>query len=494
VLPFGRLDAALLPALLALAGAAATRGTRGVITATGAVFGTIALATIAGAVLKPALVPPLADLAMRAALLLAAATASIVFWHSAETGRSHVRTVIPAIEAPYVSLGLTHTVATVCDALTARFDARRVDVIARETATGRVFVWQRNRPTGAAAEPLQARRLAAHLFDQSDVLPHADAWTARRVQGGVDIVTLDAAGSSATSVLQELPGAFLSQTGPFERLLAFAVRGGRDWEARVFVLDGSTERDGVAALTAGRQLVHRLAPAADGAYLLHRIRTRSAANERMRIGRELHDGIIQSVMGVQIQLHALGARMSARSHALAPELARLAAVLRDEALALRELMQQMQPLELDPDRLIDTIAAGVKRFQHETGITARFITDLDRLPLPPRACRELARVVQEALVNVRKHSGAAHVFVRLTRDGDICRLSIDDDGCGFPFSGQLFQHDHAYDRVGPRVIRERVRLIGGEIDVESAPASGQGPSGARINVRIPLVDTYAVAG
>jgi len=225
-----------------------------------------------------------------------------------------------------------------------------------------------------------------------------------------------------------------------------------------------------------------------------RARAEERADERIRIARELHDGIVQSVMGVQIQLHALAARLSARSHPIAADLARLASVLRDETIGLRELMHGMQPMELDPNHFVDTVAATIKRFQHETGIATRFITNVDRMPLPPRSCREIAHVVHEALVNIRKHADASQVKVALTLNANACVLSIDDDGEGFQFTGLLTQNDAAYEQVGPRVIRDRVRLVGGELQVVSAPRRGDAPSGAHITISIPLADGYAIAG
>jgi signal transduction histidine kinase len=114
----------------------------------------------------------------------------------------------------------------------------------------------------------------------------------------------------------------------------------------------------------------------------------------------------------------------------------------------------------------------VSRFERDTGIAARFTTDLADITLPPRVCHELVRIVQEALVNVRKHGAAHHVMVRLAaRDGRI-RLEIDDDGRGFAFEGQLTHVELDALRRGPRVIKERVRAIGGELTVDSAPGRG----------------------
>ena len=77
----------------------------------------------------------------------------------------------------------------------------------------------------------------------------------------------------------------------------------------------------------------------------------------------------------------------------------------------------------------------------------------------------MVRILQEGLANVRKHSGARHVMVRAgARDGRF-RLSIEDDGCGFPFTGRLSHVELAAGHGGPVVMMERVRELGGEPEV-----------------------------
>jgi signal transduction histidine kinase len=216
-------------------------------------------------------------------------------------------------------------------------------------------------------------------------------------------------------------------------------------------------------------------------YLLRRLRASASAIERGRIARELHDGVIQTVTGVEIQVAALGLRIADQSPSLGQELGRLHTTLRQEGARLRDFMQQMRPLDLDSDKLVDALADFVQRFERDTGIGARFVTQLDRVALTPRACREVARILEEALVNVRRHSGARNVYVRLSTVNGDCRLSIDDDGCGFPFRGRLSQADLDASRKGPMVINERVRQIGGALTVESDPGRG-----ARLEIAVPL--------
>jgi two-component system nitrate/nitrite sensor histidine kinase NarX len=106
--------------------------------------------------------------------------------------------------------------------------------------------------------------------------------------------------------------------------------------------------------------------------------------------------------------------------------------------------------------------------------------DLEDIVLPSRTCRELARILQEALVNVRKHSEAHHVLVRFALDNGRFKLVVDDDGRGFSFSGRLSLGKLDAARAGPLVIKERVRAIGADLTIESAPGRG-----ARLEVSLP---------
>jgi len=143
-------------------------------------------------------------------------------------------------------------------------------------------------------------------------------------------------------------------------------------------------------------------------------------------------------------------------------------------------MQQMKAIDVDADRLLGVLRDTVERFQRETGITARFVTDLEQLDMPQRVCREILRIVQESLVNVRKHSGARHALVRLSSNGEKWNLTVEDDGRGFEFAGRYNHQQLEEDGKGPQIIKERVRLIAGELTVESTPGQG-----TRLEISVP---------
>jgi two-component system nitrate/nitrite sensor histidine kinase NarX len=209
------------------------------------------------------------------------------------------------------------------------------------------------------------------------------------------------------------------------------------------------------------------------------LRRRAGAAERARFARELHDGAVQSLIAVEMQVDVVR-RQAEADKPITGELGRIQGLLREEVLKLRELMQQMKAIDVDAQRLLGVLHDTVERFQRETGISARFVTDIEDLDMPQRVCRELLRIVQEGLVNVRKHSGARHALVRLGWNKDRWNLTIEDDGKGFPFSGRFSQDQMEEVGKGPMIIKERARLIAGEVTVESNPGQG-----SRLEVTIP---------
>jgi len=162
------------------------------------------------------------------------------------------------------------------------------------------------------------------------------------------------------------------------------------------------------------------------------------------------------------------------------ELARIQGLLREEVLKLRELMQQMKSIDVDAQRLLPILNDSVERFQRETGISARFVTDLDKPEMPQRVCRELVRIVQEGLVNIRKHSQARHALIRLASTESRWNLTMEDDGKGFSFSGRYTIDQLDEMGKGPMIIKERLRLIAGELTVESNPGQG-----TRLEISVP---------
>jgi signal transduction histidine kinase len=272
----------------------------------------------------------------------------------------------------------------------------------------------------------------------------------------------------------------LAKKYDFQSLMTVSFAFGREWSGRIFLLDPSLAGDTEEELRFLDELVRQVGPAVYNVLLLRRLRLKAGALERARFARELHDGAVQSLIAVEMQVDVLRRQSPGKPGLVTEELGRIQGLLREEVLKLRELMQQMKTLDVDSKKLLGLLSDTVERFQRETGISARFLSDLDELNMPQPVCRELARIVQEALVNVRKHSQARQVLVRLGSRNGAWHVLIEDDGRGFPFSGRVSQAELDTLGKGPLVIKERVRLLEGELTIESNPGQG-----SRLEISVP---------
>ena len=249
--------------------------------------------------------------------------------------------------------------------------------------------------------------------------------------------------------------------------------------SRLFLLDPPPSLPLLDLLHSLEFFAEQIGPAIYTMLLLDVIRSRAGAIERARLARELHDGVIQSLVGAEMQVAAWRRHqeknepfLPSRAVPAMEDLGKLQQLLHNEVISLRELMQQMRAAEVNPEELLDVLAVRVDRFRRDTGIAARFVSDLEEVSLPRDTCQEIVRIVQEALVNVRKHSDARHAIVRFERRNGQWKLSIDDDGRGFPFSGRRSLTDLDESYQGPEIVKERVRAIGGDLFIDSTPGRG----------------------
>jgi signal transduction histidine kinase len=379
--------------------------------------------------------------------------------------------------------GLRRTLQALLGGLLEIFSADAVLLAVEEVAWRRLYIWEGR----LATEPQELRlRLfetdpaqeAIYRFPLGGEFVHAQRRRNRAGSRLVSTLALDTEGRpvhGSTGVFPDHP-----LWRDVDSAIGASFTFGEEWSGRVFLINPKQRGSRLAALRYLQTLVRQISPAVSGAYVLRRLRSRASAIERVRVAQELHDGAIQSLISLEMQIHALRRQSERSCNGMGAELAKIQDGLRQEITSLRELMVQMRPLNLDPRRFVDFLADLVERFRRETGISANFVTDLEEVRLPAYMLRELGRIVQEALINIRKHSGARHILVSLgLRDG-FCRIVIDDDGCGFGFAGRFSLQQLEADRHGPMVIKERVRNIGAGLTIESVPGRG-----ARLEISLP---------
>jgi signal transduction histidine kinase len=381
--------------------------------------------------------------------------------------------------------GLRETVQAVMDALLDLFNADRAVLAVRQPGSGRAFLWEAERERGTHKTVVQLSELESFQKERYFFpVPGRTFYASRRSMPRqrdqrFQLLVRDAESDRLVNASCSFPDYFLTWH-PFSSLLAAAHTSGErdEWSSRLFLFDPRIGDRG-AKVRLLHDLAEELAPAVYAAYRLRRLRSRAVSMERARIARELHDGVIQTLIGVEMEIAAAHRQASGDPALIADELRSIHGRLRQEILNVRDLVQRMKPLEMDGRQFPDCLALVVDKFRRDTGICARFVSDVRQIGLPRHLMYELTRILQEALVNVRKHSHARSVLVRFAAEDGLWKLMIEDDGRGFEFSGRLSQAELETAR-SPLVLKERVRSIGGELAIESIPGHG-----ARLEVALP---------
>jgi len=184
--------------------------------------------------------------------------------------------------------------------------------------------------------------------------------------------------------------------------------------------------------------------------------------ERSRIARELHDEAGQVMMAVALHLRAL--EKSTTDPQQRADLEELHGIVAEAAEGLHEMISELRPGQLREHGLAAAIDQQVARTREATGIEIDL--HLEALPeLPEEVEIALYRIVQEALVNVARHSGASAASVTAARIGPQLRLVIEDNGRGFDPRAATARH-------GLLGMSERMALLGGYLHVDASPGGG----------------------
>jgi PAS domain S-box-containing protein len=198
---------------------------------------------------------------------------------------------------------------------------------------------------------------------------------------------------------------------------------------------------------------------------------KSQEKERQRISQELHDQVAQDLSAVKISCEML-----LKNESLSCEgrnnLSGISDKLNKTLKTVRNLSYDLKPPSLEKHGLIETINRYCKDFSGENNINVEFFSvGMDNLTLTFEAQINLYRMVQESLNNVRKHAHASHVSIKLISSFPNIILRIEDDGEGFDTETRLLA---AYEekRMGVRSMKERVRLLQGEMRIVSIPGKG----------------------
>lgn len=211
------------------------------------------------------------------------------------------------------------------------------------------------------------------------------------------------------------------------------------------------------------------------AQLLTQAREAGVLDERQRMAQEIHDTLAQGLTGIITQVHAAQRvwHAPAQARAYVDQAVDLA---RDSLAEARRSVRALGPRELAEAHLPDALSKLVRSWVGGSDTDLRFEVVGDRVRLSPAIEVSLFRTAQEALTNVRRHARAGRVGVTLSYLGDVVLLDVRDDGVGMNGDrGQGF---------GLTGMRQRIRSVGGTVEIESTPGEG-----TAVSASVPAITT-----
>jgi len=194
--------------------------------------------------------------------------------------------------------------------------------------------------------------------------------------------------------------------------------------------------------------------------------------ERKLVSYELHDGLVQDIVGASYTVQGLKARLG-DEHECAPELAMIERMLNSATIESRRLVRELRPKSLQQLSLVEAIRNLISEEEASGDFRIEF-THTDIGELPPVLAAAAMRIIQESINNVRRHAQIDYCRVGLTRDEGQLKLVVEDHGCGFDSEAV------PPNRYGLESIRERARIFGGVATITSKPGEG-----TRVMVQLP---------
>ena len=338
--------------------------------------------------------------------------------------------------------------------------ARALVVAARLPTTGQTLMW-----TIAAGQNEMQRTVVPQAEGDAYLADAPSAFMLRRRRKGIFIT------ATSRGVVGPLPSQ-ISPAQPFKTALV-ASASYPEWFGRVFVFDPVRRIGQIAGLQLLARVMEAVAPTLHTIFLIGRLRSRSEASERARLARELHDTSVQSMIGLEMEVLALSRRTA--DSGMRTAITVIHSRLQQEIRGLRNLMVHLGRSAGSSSSITERLTEILARFQVESGIRARLISSA-AVAVPSQRGQEILRLVDAALSNVRRHSGATYVDVTLERHGDGWSLVIEDDGTGFR-SGR---EPGRTPVVTPWSLRERVAALGGQLVVDRGSGAG-----VRVEITLP---------
>jgi signal transduction histidine kinase len=375
-----------------------------------------------------------------------------------------------------VDRGMAESLRLVLSELVRAFDCDEAILAFRDTDIERIFVWryQLGDESRLTPENVPVNRSDGFLLDQPDA---SVCWN--QLEGAGEGFGWNRKDGRRLKDLPRLPGPMRQELG-WHSVLGVTLDLGGHPVGRL-MLGNARRRFLPQDLQWMERIVRHLGQPLQNLFLLRHIRAHAIEGERSRISREIHDGILQTLLSVDIQLDVLRRKVPSDPEQAVGGLSSLQQTVRNETDELRRMVTDMRPLRVQSADLVDLMRGFAERFRNESALALDLLIDAAELQIPDRICRDLFQIYRESLHNVKKHAHASHVVVKLWQNEGEVVLVVDDNGEGFSFAGRFTGDELDRLRLGPISIKERTRSVGGVLTVESTPGHG-----ARLTIEVPL--------
>ena len=380
-----------------------------------------------------------------------------------------------------VEKGLGESVRLLLSELAREFDCECAVLVICDEEIERLFTWKgdQDRRHVVPPEVLPMTKAGAYLAEDFSQTVCWNSLDGRARGFGWPSSGEREVGAAASSA--EIPPASVREELAAGSVMAVTMLAQGHPSGRMLLVNGGRE------FTRGdlrwfERIVRQLNVPLENVFQLRHLRTRAVEAERSRISRDLHDGILQTLLSLNIQLGVLERKACQAPEAAAEDIAALRKTVRQEGEDLRQMVKDLRPLRVESADLREMMYGFAERYHNESGLVVDLFLEENDLRAPDRICREVFQIYRESLNNIKKHAHASHVVVKLWQDDTKVFLVVDDNGQGFSFSGRFGSEELDRLRLGPISIKERTRTVGGVLTVESNPGHG-----ARLTIEIPVI-------
>ena len=378
-----------------------------------------------------------------------------------------------------VDQGLAESLRLLLDELATSFRCQEAALVFRDIDLERIFLWRVKAGETERLVPLNMplSRSDGFLLDDMDATVCWNSFAGSGAGFG-----WNRRNNRRLKTLPRLPGSTKRELG-LRSLMTVTFDQSGQAAGRIFLINRLDDRKPVqkADLAWLERISQHVGPALENIFLLRHLRARAIEGERSRISRDLHDGILQTLLSIEIQLDVLRRKVTASPEQSVTNLANLQRTVKNESAELRNFVTDLKPLRVQSADLVDLMQGFAERYRNECTVALDLLIDSGDIHAPDRVCREIFQIYREALNNIKKHAKASHVVVKLSQDDSAMMLVVDDNGEGFSFAGRFTGDELDRLRLGPISIKEHARTVGGLLTVESNPGHG-----ARLTIEVPL--------